>query len=1686
MGLDPRGPWDLGFGRQCLQLGVLRASQYTLGALPQREYRAGERDNNTKAEMKTYRWHLTSLIALSIVALFATILTPTGVRAQTDAPPLCSGLVPTIVGTNGDDVIQGTHLDDVIVGLGGNDTINGASGADTICGGDGDDTINGNSQADTIFGEAGNDTINGGSDNDLIFGGTGDDILNGDSQADTINGGDGDDTINGGSDNDTLDGGNGVDFVNGLWQNDTCDDAETTESCETITFNGNNDNGTGTTDDNNTDTGNTNTPAADVLSCNGLVPTIVGTNGDDVIQGTHLDDVIVGLGGNDTINGASGADTICGGDGDDTINGNSQADTIFGEAGNDTINGGSDNDLIFGGTGDDILNGDSQADTINGGDGDDTINGGSDNDTLDGGNGVDFVNGLWQNDTCDDAETTESCETITFNGNNDNGTGTTDDNTPPAPDDSDADGIPDNEDDFPNDGAESSDLDGDGIGDNADLDDDGDGAPDLFDIDPTSEALGIDTDGDLLADSVDPDDDNDGVLDGDDAFPLDRNEQEDTDGDGVGDVADDTNGDAFISDMEVLNQSRQEAGLPEETLTIAEVMVEAETNGSLESWGFPLSDTDLIELEARSAVVTGDAERDLLAFAESHLSTVGVRVDYSTGGNIIISSTLTQEELVAEGLPLAALADPSIVEFETRPLSSVELFQALQPQLEVLAQNSEDTGNQYQAFIDPEAYAIVVTTGSVNGEDNSDAEQFLVDWLPTVPVPFNEVLRIGDLEINQDQSDGSLGESLSGTDFLPRVDFLTDREIARPSHWPFQTSTTEPNASPPGTDIEYCNTGEPTAGRCGGSPQSGLEIHEPEARGSDGAFRRPGGCSIGWTIANQNDSTDIGLLSNSHCSGTEGVNSVLDVDTGDGTITFADNLGLTVRTTMGVAASAPTSDNTGFDPSRQGVDSAFFRPIETGNETAFSNQLAISSNRHSILVQRTGSVLPTSQTGFDFQVHTGDRVCAAGQTFLRNGLAASCGFVLNANDTLPLDSVEKLEAGIDQLSSQLANGSIGTAVLTNYVSCGGNSGGPVWTTVNGELVAIGIHTGSTRVSAFQFAPETGRFYNFVDGDDAFAVAERVVPCGRNGLFIDLNNALGPINAELVIPEEADALSQRAALSFYTNLLERYPTTAEIPASGPCQTRVTESANAAVQEFAETVNLETPADVEEAVFRLLEALYNYTPTDTQVVQITGSIVDAGADGGPSSAAIEASRRAPLANAGNILVNDDSFFFDERFNSDGLLGMPPLCEPQHTGVLPSSSSPSLPNITSSDIEGTDDDAGEEDVADLVFIDSLISSLDADGNVEISFGFQNDGPDTAVNTEARIVLAEGLTNVTFSGGAIQECVLQSPPGAREETYVCSFGDFRVGFDASVTITGTAPPNSEGGSTTVFVTSDTTDPTLATQVTTLPDPTLPSSVSAVSDSGIRVTLKISPSPELSRGGTASFTMTVEAGDMDLNDVFPSVGISGLIPSGTQTQTSTDPNAVFDECLDFSGGTYQCEILSLRAGETFEVTQEVVVSTSFGFNGPVDISAGFSDPTGGSVQVSLELIGVDDPQVVTLSGQRSFGFRAGDTEGQLRLEFSRPAGELSESIPVTVRARFPEHITFTEGTGFLPLSCVETGSGSISEATCEINVPGSFLEQLFLGTSIAPEFVPGNGSAIEFGWSVDGSIPELTNMFFI
>lgn len=189
------------------------------------------------------------------------------------AAPTCFGKTPTLVGTSGDDRLEGTDRPDVIVGLGGTDEIWGRGGDDLICGGDnpkafyleedderlpeklwggrgadrmtgegGFDYVVGGAGPDVLFGGPGNDMVmgsrgddrsfggvgkdrilgwaRGGSDNDFASGGPGDDYLNEDRGSDVLKGGPGSDYLLGGSGDDTLTGGSGADRLGGAGDDD--------------------------------------------------------------------------------------------------------------------------------------------------------------------------------------------------------------------------------------------------------------------------------------------------------------------------------------------------------------------------------------------------------------------------------------------------------------------------------------------------------------------------------------------------------------------------------------------------------------------------------------------------------------------------------------------------------------------------------------------------------------------------------------------------------------------------------------------------------------------------------------------------------------------------------------------------------------------------------------------------------------------------------------------------------------------------------------------------------------------------------------------------------------------------------------------------------------------------------------------------------------------------------------------------------------------------------------------------------------------------------------------------------------------------------------------------------------------------------------------------------------------------
>lgn len=116
-------------------------------------------------------------ITLTIGDTSVTVNGATLADLEIDTAPPFDGAI----GTDGDDVFNGTSTVRFYEGLDGNDTINGGAGYDSLSGGNGDDEIYGNSGFDRLYGGQGDDMLYGGrgwdqlyatSGNNGLYGGT--------------------------------------------------------------------------------------------------------------------------------------------------------------------------------------------------------------------------------------------------------------------------------------------------------------------------------------------------------------------------------------------------------------------------------------------------------------------------------------------------------------------------------------------------------------------------------------------------------------------------------------------------------------------------------------------------------------------------------------------------------------------------------------------------------------------------------------------------------------------------------------------------------------------------------------------------------------------------------------------------------------------------------------------------------------------------------------------------------------------------------------------------------------------------------------------------------------------------------------------------------------------------------------------------------------------------------------------------------------------------------------------------------------------------------------------------------------------------------------------------------------------------------------------------------------------------
>lgn len=132
-------------------------------------------------------------------------------------PEACNNVAfdTIIVGTAGNNTLNGGNGRDLIFGLGGNDVLNGSNNDDCLVGGSGHDRLNASNGNDYLDGEAGNDRLHASNGNDTLVGGDGRDALSGSNGIDHLDGGLGNDTLSGGNGDDVLDGHDGDDRLFG-------------------------------------------------------------------------------------------------------------------------------------------------------------------------------------------------------------------------------------------------------------------------------------------------------------------------------------------------------------------------------------------------------------------------------------------------------------------------------------------------------------------------------------------------------------------------------------------------------------------------------------------------------------------------------------------------------------------------------------------------------------------------------------------------------------------------------------------------------------------------------------------------------------------------------------------------------------------------------------------------------------------------------------------------------------------------------------------------------------------------------------------------------------------------------------------------------------------------------------------------------------------------------------------------------------------------------------------------------------------------------------------------------------------------------------------------------------------------------------------------------------------------------
>ena len=213
-----------------------------------------------------------------------------------------------LVGTEANDLLTASVLNDKVSGLGGDDTLIGGTGADTLNGGPGDDTADFSGSSGGVAvnlltgsvsgGDAAGDTL---TSIENLIGSAYDDTLIGDAEANVLAGGAGADSLAGGGGNDTADYSNSPDGVT------------------------------------------VNLPAGSVSGGDAAGDTLTSIEN---LFGSESSDSLTGDAGANRLGGHGGDDTLTGGDGNDTLLGQNGNDKFFGGAGADELHGGDGNDTL--------------------------------------------------------------------------------------------------------------------------------------------------------------------------------------------------------------------------------------------------------------------------------------------------------------------------------------------------------------------------------------------------------------------------------------------------------------------------------------------------------------------------------------------------------------------------------------------------------------------------------------------------------------------------------------------------------------------------------------------------------------------------------------------------------------------------------------------------------------------------------------------------------------------------------------------------------------------------------------------------------------------------------------------------------------------------------------------------------------------------------------------------------------------------------------------------------------------------------------------------------------------------------------------------------------------------------------------------------------------------------------------